>query len=229
MSAKNLQTEDAADPAGVKHYVVISVCDSGKGMDKETLRMSTEPFFTTKAAGAGTGLGLSSVASFATSAGGYMSIESEPEAGTTVSIYLPRASEPLRTSMEMDSPKDIPLGQGELVLIVDDDEHVREIVMQRVEALGYAVEEAADAVAALDVLQTSGTFDLVLSDVTMPGPMNGLDLQQRLERDMPHLPLVLITAYEQIVGDAGSARILSKSCSQKDLAQALAAALASRR
>jgi PAS domain S-box-containing protein len=231
VSASNQQfhADAAAGAAGAGDYVVVTVRDTGKGMDQETLRMSKEPFFTTKSAGSGTGLGLSSVDAFAASAGGHMSIESAPGEGTVVSLHLPRAREPNRAIHQPEPTTNIPLGHGELVLIVDDDHYVRGITMQRVEALGYAVEEAPDAVSALQTLQSVGGFDLVLSDVSMPGPMNGLDLNKRLAAEMPKIPIVLITAHEHLVGDDDQIPILSKSCGQRELAQALATALASRR
>jgi CheY-like chemotaxis protein len=204
---------------------VLTVRDTGRGMDGPTLERATEPFFTTKPEGSGTGLGLSSVAAFAAAAGGYMKLDSEPGAGTAVSLHLPRAPEVAETAAEQNS--NAPRGGGELVLVVDDDASVREITMQRLEALGYAVEEAPDASSALRALHATEDFALVLSDINMPGPMNGLALRDRLAAEMPHIPVVLITAHEEMAGGAGQRQILSKFCSQLTLAQALASALAS--
>lgn len=206
-------------------FVLIEVTDTGKGMDGETLRRAPEPFFTTKPDGAGTGLGLSSVAAFAADAGGSMSLASEPGRGTRVSLRLPRAMEHHAAAASPGAAP--PRGNGELILVVDDEAHVRESTMQRLEALGYAVEESSDGADAAGMLRSHPDFALVLSDISMPGAMDGFALRDMLREEMPLLPVVLITAHEELV--TGDGRILSKSSSQQELARALADALLARK
>ena len=216
---------EASGPGHQAGYVLIEVTDTGKGMDGETLRRATEPFFTTKPDGAGTGLGLSSVAAFAAAAGGSMSIASEPGRGTTVSLRLPRLLEHHAAAANAGTAP--PRGMGELILVVDDEAYVRESTMQRLEALGYAVEESSEGAGAIDMLRSHPDFALVLSDISMPGAMDGFALRDKLAEEMPHLPVLLITAHEELV--TGDGMILSKSSSQQDLAQALADALLKRK
>ena len=211
--------ESRSIPAG--DYVVITISDSGRGMDEETLSKATEPFFTTKERGSGTGLGLSSVASFTRAAKGFISIESQVGAGTSVSMFLPRSHDAAR-----DDPgpeRDVKTGEGQLILVVDDDRSVRETLMQRVEGLGYSVEEAHSGEMALDHLRRTPEVALVLSDVGMPEPYDGWTLRDRLETEMPHLPVILISADEYLSTTRGD--VLSKFCTQAQLGHALAEAL----
>lgn len=210
------------------HGVVIMVRDTGCGMDEATLARATEPFFSTKPEGAGTGLGLTSVSAFATNAHGYMSITSTLGEGTSVALYIPRAQ--AERSLPRGTDSSLPLGDGELVLVVDDDPAVREATMQRVEALGYAVEAAANAGEAIRKLLTYPAIALVLSDIAMPGDLNGFGLLDWVAAEMPEVPVVLISAHEHFLSDGltdpHAGRVLAKSCSRRQLAQALAGALA---
>lgn len=214
---------DARSPGD---YVVLVVEDTGCGMDKVTLARATEPFFSTKAEGAGTGLGLTSVSAFATNAHGHLSIASIPGQGTSVSLYIPRTQADRAAVRETDAG--LPMGDGELVLIVDDDPAVREATLQRVEALGYCVEAAANAGDAIRKLLEGPDIALVLTDIAMPGDLNGFGLRDWVSAEMPHVPVVLISAHEHFLseGAAGvrSGNVLAKSCSRRQLAQALAAA-----
>lgn len=219
----HLTRDTASDPSRAGDYVLLTVRDTGTGMDKSTLSNATEPFFTTKREGAGTGLGLSSVTNFTEAAGGYVVIESVHGSGTSVSLYLPRAPEP--AEIKADEPASLlPRGNGELILVVDDEDSMRETLMQRLEALGYAVEEASDAAMAMDKILSLDSVDLVLSDIMMPGPLDGIGLRNRLAVEMPRVPVVLITSDFEI--SRRQNKTLFKSCSQMELAKVIALALA---
>jgi CheY-like chemotaxis protein len=199
-------------------------------MDAATLARATEPFFSTKPEGAGTGLGLTSVSAFAANAHGYMMIASVLGEGTSVSLHIPRTLTERATTREADAA--MPMGDGELVLVVDDDNAVRESTLQRVEALGYSVEAAAHAGEAISKILSMPSIALVLSDIAMPGDLNGFGLRDWVAVEMPHVPVVLISAHEHFLSDGGAdtrgGRLLAKSCSRRQLAQALNCARASK-
>jgi len=183
---------------GVKpgQYVLISVTDTGSGMPGEVIDKAFDPFFTTKAAGAGTGLGLSQVYGFIRQSGGHVRIYSEIGEGTTVKIYLPRSfarDKPLTAGKTAD---DSPAGKQEVVLVVEDDADVRAYVVETLSALNYSVREAANAAAALSILDDSGTVDLLLTDVVMPG-MNGRNLAEAAKLRRPGLKVLYMTGYSR--------------------------------
>ena len=156
-------------------FVCLAVTDNGEGMQEDVLRRALDPFFTTKAEGRGAGLGLSAIDNFVKEAGGFMWIESRPGAGTTVTLYLPRAVETGTVSHAPTHRDDLPRGNGQVVLVVEDDDEVREVTLKRVEALGYVAEEARSAADARARLAAGGV-DIVLTDIVMPGDMDGVDL-----------------------------------------------------
>ncbi|MGE0260815.1 MAG: ATP-binding protein [Alphaproteobacteria bacterium] len=187
------RTDEADLPAGA--YVRISVADTGGGMSPEVLARAFEPFFTTKGAGKGSGLGLSAVYGFAKQSGGAARIESTPNRGTTVHLYLPRA---ISAAVEERAP-DQPLPRPErraTVLIVDDDEDVRRLAAEALEGFGYRVLVAADPPAAQTLLARNA-IDLLLSDIVMPGEMSGLDLALEARRQQKDLPILLMTGYAE--------------------------------
>lgn len=230
ISAHNGSVPPGAGPEGrpAGDYVVLTISDTGCGMDRTTLGRATEPFFSTKPEGAGTGLGLTSVAAFASSSRGFMQIESAPGQGTAISISIPRATATRTAGAEPSGM--LPMGDGELVLVVDDDAAVRESTMQRVEALGYAVDEAASGRGAIARLTAGGPIALVLSDIAMPGDLNGFGLRAWIAAEIPHVPVILFSAQEHLLrhGEwaAGQGEVLAKSCSRQQLAEALARAMA---
>jgi two-component system NtrC family sensor kinase len=183
---------------GVKpgQYVMISVTDTGSGMPEDVIDKAFDPFFTTKAAGAGTGLGLSQVYGFIRQSGGHVRIYSEIGEGTTVKIYLPRSfarDKPLNLGKAAD---DAPAGSQETVLVVEDDADVRAYVVETLSTLNYSVREAADAQAALRILDDSGPVDLLLTDVVMPG-MNGRALAEAAKLRRPGLKVLYMTGYSR--------------------------------
>ena len=177
-------------------YVAICVSDNGIGMTRDITERALEPFFTTKEVGRGTGLGLSQVYGFIRQSGGHVKIYSELGQGTSVKLYLPRfggdhVEEPQAAAAPQDS---IPHAQGETVLVVEDDAQVRSYVVESLKELGYAVLEAADGAHALDIIVTSASIDLLLTDVVMPG-MTGKTLADSARAARPTLPILFMTGY----------------------------------
>jgi signal transduction histidine kinase/CheY-like chemotaxis protein len=177
-------------------YVMISVTDTGSGMPKDIVEKATEPFFTTKPAGQGTGLGLSQVYGFVKQSGGHLRIYSEPGEGTTVKIYLPRC---VASVQELPPPaidQRLQEGSGETILVVEDDADVRDYVVETLSGVGYRVLEAVDAEAALAVLATNTQIQLMLTDVVMPG-MNGRALADSVRRTHPDVKTLFMTGYSR--------------------------------
>ncbi|MDT4739917.1 hybrid sensor histidine kinase/response regulator [Bradyrhizobium sp. WYCCWR 12699] len=216
------QFSASSDQLNAPQYVSISVKDTGIGMAPEVADKAFEPFFTTKPPGTGTGLGLSQVYGFVKQSDGDVRINSTPGAGTTVTIYLPRrkdASEPERKEQAIGG---VPRGDGERVLVTEDDEGVRQFVTDTLVELGYEVMQAQDGSAALNVLATS-QVDLLLTDVVMPG-INGRALAVEAQRRRPGLKVLYMTGYSRdaIVHqgrlDPGVS-LIQKPFTQSDLAQ----------
>ncbi|HSX61856.1 MAG TPA: ATP-binding protein [Tahibacter sp.] len=176
-------------------YIVISVSDSGVGMTPELLDKVFEPFFTTKPLGQGTGLGLSMVYGFAQQSGGEVRIDSTPGAGTTVSLFLP-ATEDAAESAEKPPAGIDRNGDGQCVLLVEDDEAVRTLVKVVLEQLGYVAIEASEALVAIPVLASARRIDLMISDVGLPG-MNGRELAEVARKHRPDLPILFATGYAE--------------------------------
>jgi PAS domain S-box-containing protein len=184
-------------------YVVLSVTDTGEGMDKETQLRIFEPFFTTKEKGKGTGLGLSTVYGIIKQSGGYVLVQSEPGQGTTFRIYLPRvedALEPVGTAGTSLSQN----GGSETVLLVEDEESVRQLVRETLESKGYKVLEADNGEAALRIVSNySDKIDMLITDVVMPG-MSGRELSARLCASRPQTKVLYLSGYtEDAIGHEG--------------------------
>lgn len=179
-------------------YVMISVSDTGTGMPREVIERAFEPFFTTKGVGKGTGLGLSQVFGFIKQSNGHMKIYSESGQGTTVKLYLPRffgSTDALQEKAEMAEWADLPAAvDGEIVLVVEDEERVRHVSVDALRDLGYTVVQAADAAQALQLLATQQRVDLLFTDVVMPD-MNGRKLVDQALMDRPDLKVLYTTGY----------------------------------
>ncbi|GJE71282.1 Blue-light-activated protein [Methylorubrum podarium] len=179
-------------------YLSLCVTDTGTGMTPDVRAKAFDPFFTTKPTGQGTGLGLSMIYGFAKQTGGQVRIYSEPGEGTTVCLYLPRfhgeAEEPDPLGSLVDAPR---AEQGETVLVVDDEPTVRMLVTEVLEDLGYTAIEAADAAAGLKVLQSDVRIDLLISDVGLPGGMNGRQMADAARVSRPDLKVLFITGYAE--------------------------------
>ncbi|MGI4745008.1 MAG: ATP-binding protein [Janthinobacterium lividum] len=185
-------------------YVVVSITDTGTGMTPDVVGRVFEPFFTTKPLGQGTGLGLSMVYGFAKQSNGYTRIESEPGRGTSVHIYLPRAPGIVEQEPSVAlSLADHSVSSGETVLVVDDEPVMRMLIGDMLRDLGFAVIEAADGAEGLRVLQSEQTVDLLISDVGLPGGMNGRQLADAARVQRPHLKVLFITGYagSMLIGD----------------------------
>ena len=193
----NLDETYCATRPGVKpgRYVVVSVSDTGVGMDEETLEKVFDPFFTTKPIGQGTGLGLSMVYGFAKQSNGQVRIHSIVGTGTTVSIFLPAADGPIDGAAAASSGI-VEEGHGQNVLLVEDDDSVRLLVRDVLEELGYRTFEAAEPNAASEMLRSGQHFDLMVSDVGLPG-MNGRQLAEIARERHPDLPILFITGYAE--------------------------------
>ena len=179
-------------------YVSLCVTDTGTGMPPEVVARAFDPFYTTKPIGQGTGLGLSMIYGFVRQSGGQVRIESRVGEGTTVCLYLPRHSGEAETDDRGAIARDAPrAGQGETVLVVDDEPTVRMLVTEVLEDLGYTAIEAADGQAGLEVLQSGIHIDLLVTDVGLPGGMNGRQLAEAARASRQALKILFITAYAE--------------------------------
>lgn len=179
-------------------YVSITVSDSGVGMSREALARVFDPFFTTKEVGKGSGLGLSMVHGFVKQSGGAIRIYSRPAEGTTVQIYLPRSEQQVERADPAGS-NELAHGGTEAVLVVEDEDLVRDFVAAQVRALGYSVTTAANGPQALEVLKGSSAFDLLFTDIMMPGGINGRELADRARMLRPGLKVVFTSGYSDDV------------------------------
>ena len=210
-------------------YVLLSVADTGIGMTPEVQARCFEPFFTTKGPSKGSGLGLSTIYGFARQSGGNVTIYSEPGRGTTVNIYLPRATD-VPASEPRPASASIRASDGETILVVEDDDRVRRLTRARLKDLGYRVEEASNGQSALAVLESKPGIDLVFSDQVMPGGLSGLDLAEMIRERYPATRVVLTSGYSaDLIGrervDELKLRVLRKPYQQADLARVLREAL----
>ena len=177
-------------------YVMISVTDTGCGMTSEIADKATEPFFTTKPAGEGTGLGLSQVYGFVKQSGGHLRILSEPGEGTTVKMFLPRRFSSAAQLGPAPQGEGLKRGSGETILVVEDDPNVRAYVVEALSDIGYRVVEASDAEAALTVFASNTEIQLMLTDVVMPG-MNGRVLAEMVKQSHPAVKTLFMTGYSR--------------------------------
>ncbi|MBP7468247.1 MAG: PAS domain-containing protein [Thauera sp.] len=212
-------------------YVQITVADNGTGMDGATLARVFEPFFTTKKFGLGSGLGMAMVYGFIKQSGGGVRIRSRQAVGTTVSLLLPqapRAAAAGEPALLASGARLRPL-EGRLVLLVEDDDKVRDVVRKQLSALGCAVLEAESGHEAADMVENIPAIAIVLSDIVMPGGMDGRALARFVRRFRPELPVVLMSGYadKAATGLEDSALpVLAKPFTQELLLEALHAAIA---
>ncbi|MGA9054075.1 MAG: ATP-binding protein [Pseudolabrys sp.] len=176
-------------------YILLAITDSGAGMSAETIDRAFEPFFTTKEAGKGTGLGLSQVYGFIKQSGGHVKIYSESGEGTTIKLYLPRR-EGNELVISGDDDLNSERGGGETILIVEDDDGVRQYASEILRDLNYQIIEAKDSATALRLLDADKKFDLLLTDVVLPGK-NGRELANEVERRRPGTKIIFMTGYSR--------------------------------
>ena len=178
------------------HYVVITVGDTGAGMTPAVLERAFDPFFTTKEVGKGSGLGLSQVYGFAKTAGGHVKIDSELGLGTIVKVYLPQSADRVISSELETEPVSLQGASGRgTILVVEDDEEVLAVTAESLRELGYQVVTAVGGAQALEILTGGQPIDLLLSDVIMPGRINGAQLAVRARHVRPELKVLLTSGY----------------------------------
>ena len=204
-------------------YVTVSVSDTGAGMTAEVIERAFEPFFTTKPIGQGTGLGLSMVYGFIRQSGGQVRIQSEVGQGTTLRLYLPRrhAVPEDESARQVESRQDVK-GSGEVVLVVDDEPTVRMLITEVLDQLGYASIEVADGPMGLKVLQSSAKIDLLITDVGLPGGLNGRQVADAGRALRPRLKVLFITGYAEstVIGNehlGPGMQVLTKPFAIEDL------------
>jgi CheY-like chemotaxis protein len=230
LSARNVVLKPGSAAGALEgDFVALAVIDTGSGMPPEVLSRVFEPFYTTKPVGKGTGLGLSQVHGFALQSGGAATVSSEPGKGTAVTIYLPRSrAEPSHDAHDaLAEGGDFARGT---VLLVEDSREVAEVTSTMFEQLGYRVVRSENAGEALRHLQQGIHFDLLFSDIVMPGPMNGLALAEACRNNFPDIPVLLTSGYSDAANLAdGRFHILRKPFEFSALERAVEAVLNERR
>ena len=207
-------------------YVMLSVADTGIGMSQTVLERAIEPFFTTKPPTSGSGLGLSMTYGLAKQSGGHLAIESSVGIGTTVRLYLPRASDDTIATPVTRYELAAQRSRGtEAILIVDDNLNLLEITRRHLTALGYKVLSAPSGPAALGILSTTETVDLLFTDVVMPEGMNGYKLGAAARLLRPRLKLLFTTGYASDLSEQDAGHMLQKPYNRHDLAAAVRRAL----
>jgi signal transduction histidine kinase/CheY-like chemotaxis protein len=176
-------------------YVMVAVSDTGTGIPATIIDNVFEPFFTTKEPGKGTGLGLSMVYGFVKQSGGHIKLYSEEGQGTTIKLYLPRSDR--QEVLSQSVAPELPRGGGETILVVEDDEMVRTYVVAQLASLGYTTLAAGNGQAALAMVEAGTPFDLLFTDVIMPGGMNGRQLADEIARQRPGLRVLFTTGYAE--------------------------------
>ena len=209
---------------GENAFVCVEVADTGHGIEPEKLDRIFEPFFTTKEVGKGTGLGLSQVYGFIKQSDGEIKVESRLAAGTTFRLLLPARDDRPTTSAE--EPKAEPPRIGGRVLVVEDNAEVRNFAVDLLHDLGFEAEIADSGHAALQKLSTDNAFDVIFSDVVMPG-MSGIELARSVRRELPDMPIVLTSGYSHVLVEEGrhGFPLLHKPYSAEGVAKALFAAM----
>lgn len=210
-------------------FVMLQVADTGCGVPADIRERVFEPFFTTKGIGRGTGLGLSMVYGFARQSGGTVKIESEEGRGTVMSLYLPRAQRDAATKAAI-APMAAPIDGHETILVVEDDPLVRGYVVAQLGGLGYKTLAAADGAAGLAIVDQGAKFDLLFTDVIMPGGMNGRELAEAVRKRRPGMKVLYTSGYtDEIVQEGGpesGIALLRKPYRKADLSQKIREVLA---
>ncbi|MEB2846578.1 type II toxin-antitoxin system ParD family antitoxin [Endobacterium cereale] len=213
------RTHDEVTPG---QYVMMAVTDTGSGMPSEIIEKVFEPFFSTKAEGKGSGLGLSMVYGFVKQSGGHVKIYSEVGHGTTIKLYLPRALQVEDVEVAVDNGPIV--GGSETVLVVEDDAEVRETVIALLTDLGYRTLKAVDAASALTVIDSGIPIDLLFTDVVMPGTLKSPEMARKAKERLPNLAVLFTSGYTEnsiVHGgklDAG-VELLSKPYTREELAR----------
>ncbi|MBI3517699.1 MAG: PAS domain S-box protein [Proteobacteria bacterium] len=210
-------------------YVMLQVSDTGTGMPPDVLARVFEPFFTTKERGEGTGLGLAMVFGFMKQSGGHINVYSEVGVGTTFRLYLPRDRGAVEAAQSVGAAL-VPLGRGERVLVVEDNDALRRLVVRQLGQLGYRSEQAENSAAALTLLEERGQVDLLFTDVVMAGKVDGFDLARIVAERWPQIRILMTSGFPgtDAHGHADplpNVRLLGKPYQKEDLARAMREAL----
>jgi len=221
--------------AAAGDYVMLSVTDTGRGMSPEVVIRATEPFFTTKPQGQGTGLGLSMIYGFARQSGGHLEIESKVGAGTVVKLYLPR-NEPGVTGADAEAGSSPVLSKGdEFILVVEDNAELRQLVMLQLATLGYKVRGVENGPAALAMLASGERFCLLFTDISLPEGMTGYELAKAAQGQQPGLKVLFTTGYIKAQKQGGNdnaqgdpVHMLRKPYRRQELAEKIEETLAAR-
>ncbi len=210
-------------------YVCVAIRDTGHGMSEEVRQRASQPFFTTKHFGNGSGLGLSTVEGFCAQSGGHMWIQSQEGIGTTIYMFLPRGKDVSKVEDPVSEAfETVVLGNQEHVLVVEDDEEVRGLTTTMLQGLNYRTTWVQTADEALELVQAGQRFDFALIDVRLPGVLNGLEFAEILRRDFDNLPLVVYSGYPEVEGglsDGLKFPFLKKPFSRHELAHAVSSSL----
>ena len=203
-------------------YIELSVADNGTGMPKEIAQKIFEPFFTTKSKGRGTGLGLSTVYGFLNQSGGDITVESELDVGTTFKLYLPPKKDDLANIQKAPQQNYGPIRQSGTLLVVEDNDNVRDVAVQALKAAGYRVIEASDGAMGLLKFEAYPELDMVFSDIVMPGAWNGLEMAEHILEIKPEIPILLATGFierdlRERVDNHPSIRCISKPYDTNEL------------
>ena len=224
---------DAENVAGIDpgEYAVLAVSDTGVGMTPDVRDRAVEPFFTTKPPGVGSGLGLSMIYGFARQSGGHMTISSQVGIGTTVSIFLPRATTGERMEAVHEAGSADLLTGHETILVVDDSAEMRQVAERHLRHLGYSVLSAANGPAALSLLRAGTAVDLLFTDITMPEGLTGFQLAEAARAMRPGLKVLFTTGYAGMPDPADASdwqeRLIHKPYRRPELAEKIRAALSS--
>lgn len=206
-------------------YIRIDVVDNGAGMEPEIVTRIFEPFFTTKDFGQGSGLGLAMTYGFVKQSGGGIMVQSEPDHGTTMTILLPQSDMTTEESLNTENDQPAVSREGQLVLLVEDDAAVRQVVRRQLLELGFPVIEAGSAGEAKNLLRQVSEIAILLTDVIMPGSLNGRQMAHQAKTDNPNLHVVIMSGYEELAttvpNGTTSFTTLRKPFTRKQLAAAL--------
>jgi CheY-like chemotaxis protein len=178
-------------------YISLCVTDTGTGMTPDVIAQAFDPFFTTKPLGQGTGLGLSMIHGFVRQSGGQVRIYSELGRGTTMCLYLPRFAGELDSRDDEEEATGPSEGHGETILVIDDEATIRTLIVEVLEEAGYTTVEAVDGPRGLEVLRLSRRIDLLITDVGLPGGLNGRQVADAARVTRPDLKVLFITGYAE--------------------------------
>ncbi len=228
--ARNTRSAGETGGAGLDgEFVAITLTDTGTGMSDEVMARAFEPYFTTKPAGLGSGLGLSQVYGFAKQTGGSATLARAPNGGTAITLLLPRADAGPAMALEIAAQTEFDPGSAR-VLVVEDDQEVAEATQDLLRNMGFDTRWAGDGMAALAIVENDPKLALVMSDVVMPGGVSGLDLARTLRDRRPDLPVILTTGYSSHASEtvAEGFALVEKPFRRDVLAAALRSALEKR-